>query len=74
MPQYDPKGASKQDEIIRRILEIDLRNKEKYYSTYSEQKNQKEKEEKQQQQQNEPASLGKSIFGKISSFFGLRAE
>ena len=32
MPQYDPKGTTKQDETIRKILELDKVNKNKYYS------------------------------------------
>lgn len=32
MPQYDPNGTSKQDEIIRKIMELDKANKHKYYT------------------------------------------
>lgn len=34
LPEYDPKGDSDQDQLIRKLLELDTENKEIYYAHY----------------------------------------
>ena len=41
LPKYDPNGQTKQDQLLRKIVELDSLNKHKYYADYEKQQSEK---------------------------------
>ena len=66
LPPYDPESADERDALLRKLLELDAKNKHTYYASYEKGKEEPTKDDGQSQ----PEAEKKRMFTGFGKVFG----